>query len=55
MGTKFKICLPRSGELAGQPLACAAVIPHVPRGIETVLVLEDNEKMLQVTVQLLEQ
>jgi two-component system, cell cycle sensor histidine kinase and response regulator CckA len=54
LGTRVKIHLPRSDEPAGQAVICAAPIPEMPRGSETILVTEDNHHLLQMTVQLLE-
>jgi signal transduction histidine kinase len=54
-GTSVKIYLPRHHEAAGQALdAGADQIGQVPRGAETILVVEDHEDLRHFDVQVLE-
>jgi CheY-like chemotaxis protein len=51
-GTTFKVYLPRTGEVVSQP---EAVAQTDLRGTETILVVEDQEEVRQLTVTILEQ
>lgn len=54
LGTRFKIYLPRNGESTDHRVISATPIPEMPCGSETVLVAEDNQHLLKMTVELLE-
>jgi two-component system, cell cycle sensor histidine kinase and response regulator CckA len=51
-GSTFSVLFPRVDEIA-QPSAARAAPVDLPRGTETVLVVEDDEALRQVTVQIL--
>ncbi|MGH7268492.1 MAG: PAS domain S-box protein [Candidatus Rokuibacteriota bacterium] len=51
-GTTFQICLPRVEE-AGEP-GGGDLLPAEPRGSETILLVEDNEMVRDLTAELLE-
>ncbi|MBS3920657.1 MAG: response regulator [Deltaproteobacteria bacterium] len=52
-GTTFKIYLPRVDEPA-EELRVKVERPELPRGSETILVVEDDEKVLKLTLKILE-
>ena len=53
LGTSFNIHLPRSEETEEIAAASSVSAVHAPRGMETVLVVEDNKSVLEMVCQIL--
>jgi CheY-like chemotaxis protein len=54
-GTCFKIYLPRVDEFVPDPVSAAGGVPIVPKGTETLLLVEDEYQVRQIVKAILEQ